>query len=77
MTHPTADRDEKLLNNLIALQTLNLMGRPYTGSLPIERPVMESLERLFAPNAGAMRRRPVFQFLLTVLRVPSALAAEN
>lgn len=43
------DRAIALLTDLISLQTVNPMGRPYPGRLPVERPVVEYLERLFAP----------------------------
>ena len=36
----------KLVSDLINLPTVNPMGRPYSGALPVERPVVEYLERL-------------------------------
>jgi acetylornithine deacetylase len=48
---PPADvaRWLRILSDLIALPTVNPMGRPYHGDSPIERPVIEYLEQLFAP----------------------------
>ena len=52
------DRACKLLSDLIALPTVNPMGRPYHGDSPVERPVIEYLERLFSPFELEMRREP-------------------
>ena len=70
MISSTADRAEKLLCDLIALPTVNPMGRPHTGSLPIERPVIEYLERLFAPYGVEQRRlssSPLHESLLVTI----------
>jgi len=42
-------RCSTVLSDLIALPTVNPMGRPYHGDSPVERPVIEYLERLFSP----------------------------
>ena len=62
-----ADRAVSLLTDLIALQTVNPMGRPYDGPLPVERPVVEYLERLFAPFGVKCERQscsPLYESLL-------------
>lgn len=46
-----------LVCDLVALQTVNPMGRPYDGSVPVERPVVEHLERLFAPFDVQLERQ--------------------
>jgi acetylornithine deacetylase len=43
------DRVSEILCDLIALQTVNPMGRPYHADPPVERPITEYLENLFAP----------------------------
>lgn len=48
----------QLLCDLIALKTVNPMGRPWEDSVPIERPVIEYLEALFAPYNVKMCRQP-------------------
>lgn len=58
MTCCTVDRAEQLLCDLIALRTVNPMGRPHTEGLPVERPVVEYLERLFALYGIQHRRLP-------------------
>ena len=42
------ERAAAMLTDLIALPTVNPMGRHYEGHLPVERPVVEYLERLFS-----------------------------
>ena len=49
------ERATTILCDLIALPTVNPMGRPYRGPA-IERPVVEYLEELFSPYAVAMQR---------------------
>jgi acetylornithine deacetylase len=56
MPPPSVDRACAVLSDLIALQTVNPMGRPYSGDSPVERPVIEYLERLFSPFGLEMRR---------------------
>ncbi len=51
----TKERVTPILCDLIALPTVNPMGRPYRGPA-IERSVVEYLEELFSPYAVAMRR---------------------
>ncbi len=60
----------KLLCDLIALQTVNPMGRPYRGDFPVERPVIEYLERLFSPFGLRVERQrcsPIHESLLITL----------
>src|SRR5260221_4399832 len=52
------NRAEKLLCDLVALSTVNPMGRSYQADAPVERPVIEYLERLFAPYKVELRRLP-------------------
>lgn len=64
------ERVASLLSDLIALQTVNPMGRPYEGAVPVERPVVEYLERLFAPFGVEMRRAccsPIHESLLITI----------
>ncbi|RIK86379.1 MAG: hypothetical protein DCC67_02865 [Planctomycetota bacterium] len=61
------DEAARLLGDLVALRTVNPMGRPYHGGGPVERPVIEYLERLFAPFAVSCRRisaSPIHESLL-------------
>ncbi|MCC7085089.1 MAG: M20/M25/M40 family metallo-hydrolase [Pirellulales bacterium] len=51
-------RARELLCDLIALPTVNPMGKPFRGALPIERPVIEYLEQLFAPYGVQLQRLP-------------------
>jgi acetylornithine deacetylase len=66
-------RDEhalKLVSDLVALPTVNAMGRLYAGAWPVERPVVEYLERLFAPFGVRMQRQtcsPIHESLLIVV----------
>jgi acetylornithine deacetylase len=56
--------------DLVALPTVNPMGRPYAGALPVERPVVEYLERLFAPFGVRMERQacsPIHESLLIIV----------
>lgn len=65
-----SDRAASLLCDLIALPTVNPMGRPYDGALPVERPIIEYLERLFAPFGLEMHRDrcgPAHESLLVTL----------
>lgn len=61
------NRAAALLCDLVALQTVNPMGRPYDSALPVERPVIEYLERLFAPYGVRTIRQtcsPIHESLL-------------
>jgi acetylornithine deacetylase len=58
VNQPSEDRVVSLLTSLMALPTVNPMGRPYEGPFPVERPVVELLERLFAPFGVKMQRQP-------------------
>jgi acetylornithine deacetylase/succinyl-diaminopimelate desuccinylase-like protein len=64
------ERAGKLLSDLISLKTVNPMGRPYHGDSPVERPVVEYLERLFSPFELEMRRdecSPIHESLLITI----------
>ena len=60
----------RLVCDLVALPTVNPMGRPYSGALPVERPIVEYLERLFAPYGVKMQRQkcsPIHESLLIIV----------
>jgi acetylornithine deacetylase len=63
-------RCSRILTDLIALPTVNPMGRPYHGDSPVERPVIEYLEGLFSPF-GVERKRdrcsPIHESLLITI----------
>ncbi|HZO88460.1 MAG TPA: M20 family metallopeptidase [Chthonomonadaceae bacterium] len=48
----------RILSDLIALPSVNPMGRPYTGTERIESKVADYIERLFAPYGAPMERDP-------------------
>jgi len=55
----TLDNARQMICELIALPTVNPMGREWSGATPIERPVTEYLERLFAPYGVRIERQAV------------------
>lgn len=58
MSHGSSnDRASRLLCDLISLPTVNPMGRPYPDETPVERPVIEYLERLFSQLGVGMERQ--------------------
>lgn len=62
-----SERAAILLADLIALPTVNPMGRPYGNLLPVERPVIEYLEKLLAPFGVQTERQacsPIHESLL-------------
>jgi acetylornithine deacetylase len=71
MLHRTdIDAIAKILCDLVSLQTVNPMGRPYHGNSPVERPVTEYLERLFAPFNLRIERQqcsPIHESLIIVV----------
>src|SRR5262245_56128034 len=70
MKHISDHSAIKLVSDLIALPTVNPMGRPYSGALPVERPVVAYLEGLFAPYGVAMQRQtcsPIHESLLIIV----------
>ena len=70
MMRITDDDARRLVSDLIARPTVNPMGRPYAGALPVERPVVEYLERLFAPFGVQMQRQtcsPIHESLLIIV----------
>jgi acetylornithine deacetylase/succinyl-diaminopimelate desuccinylase-like protein len=56
MLQPSAEKVQQILQDLIALPTVNPMGRPFERSTPVERPVIEYLEQQFAKYGLEMRR---------------------
>lgn len=63
----------QLLTDLIAIPTVNPMGRPRETDIPVERPAIEYLERWLAPYGVVMERQrcsPIHESLLVV--VPGA-----
>jgi acetylornithine deacetylase len=70
MTTITFERAATLLADLVALPTVNPMGRPRPVSEPVERPVVEYLERLFAGHPVRRERQrcaPHHESLLVLL----------
>lgn len=64
------DAAAKLLVDLIALPTVNPMGRPYGNSVPVERPIIEYLEQRFARYDVQIERQqcsPIHESLLTTV----------
>jgi len=64
------DRACDLLSDLIALQTVNPMGRSYNSDTPVERPVVEYLERHFSKFDVKMKRircSPIHESLLITI----------
>jgi len=55
----TREKATEILTDLIALASVNPMGRPWSGAEPVERKVVEYLERLFAPYGVRMGRQAV------------------
>jgi acetylornithine deacetylase len=69
-THINDDEAARLVCDLVALPTVNPMGRSYCGALPVERPVVEYLEQLLAPYGVQMERQacsPIHESLLVVV----------
>jgi acetylornithine deacetylase len=69
---PSVDvaRSLRILSDLIALPTVNPMGRPYHGDFPVERPVIEYLEQLFSPFGLESQRdrcSPIHESLLITI----------
>lgn len=64
-------RTLQILRDLIALPSVNPMGRPHTGSIPVEKQVLDYLEQLFRPFGVEMQRvpcSPIHESLL--VRIP-------
>lgn len=55
----TRERAEQILAELVAIPSVNPMDRPYTGTVPVERAVIEYLEALLTPYGVAMTRQAV------------------
>lgn len=67
MTVITVERATRLLSDLVAMPTVNPMGRPYDSLVPVERPVVDYLADLFAAYPVGIRRlevSPVHESLL-------------
>lgn len=58
MTAITRENAARILSDLIALPSVNPMGRPFTGTERIERRVADYIENLFAPYGVPMERDP-------------------
>jgi succinyl-diaminopimelate desuccinylase len=52
------ERARAILADLIALPTVNPMGRPYMGTEPVERKALAYIEELFRPYGVQLRRQP-------------------
>jgi acetylornithine deacetylase len=58
MTAITKENAARILSDLIALPSVNPMGRPFTGTERVERRVADYIENLFAPYGVPMERDP-------------------
>lgn len=64
------ERAERLLSDLVALRTVNPMGRPYDSPEPVERPAVDYLLDRFRPRGVEMQRleaSPIHESLLITL----------
>ena len=57
MTGIDTERAKKLLCDLIAIPTVNPMGRPHDRTEPVERAAVDYIEQLFAPHGVRMQRQ--------------------
>lgn len=67
------DKVSEILCDLIALPTVNPMGRPHDSATPVERPVTEYLEQLFAPfnlHIERLQCSPIHENLL--IKIPGS-----
>src|SRR5262245_18427264 len=53
----TKENAARILADLVAIPSVNPMGRPYDQPVPVERRVTEYLEQLFAPHGVSMARQ--------------------
>lgn len=63
----SVERATRLLSDLVAMRTVNPMGRPYTSAEPVERPAVDYIADLFRPYPVEMRRldpSPIHESLL-------------
>jgi len=70
MSAISVERAERLLSDLVALRTVNPMGRPYDSPEPVERPAVDYLLDRFRPRAVEMQRleaSPIHESLLITL----------
>lgn len=58
MSATSMERVQHVLCDLIALPSVNPVGRTYEESVPVERSVVEYLEELFAPYSLEVERQP-------------------
>jgi len=61
------ERAARLLSDLVAIRTVNPMGRPYTSREPVERQAVEYIAELFRPYDVAVERlaaSPIHESLL-------------
>lgn len=59
MSQICVERAARLLSDLVAIQTVNPMGRPYASSEPVERQAVEYIADLFRPyDVGIERLSP-------------------
>lgn len=57
MSFISPENAARILADLVAIPSVNPMGRDHPGAVPVERGVTEYLERLFAPYGVAMQRQ--------------------
>jgi hypothetical protein len=55
-------RAVQLLSDLVSIETVNPMGSRCCGNVPIERPAIEYLEAIFAPNDVTLKRQACGDF---------------
>ena len=78
MTHISIEQAKNMVHEMVAVPTVNPMGRPYSGQYPVERPVVEFLERTFAPFGVSLQRQtcsPIHENLLITIPGESDQAA--
>lgn len=75
MSAISVERAAGLLSNLVALRTVNPMGRPYTAAEPVERPAVDFIADLFGRYPVRIERldpSPMHQSLLVTVPGRSA-----
>jgi acetylornithine deacetylase len=71
VSHIRLERAERLLSDLVAIRTVNPMGRPFASSEPVERQAVEYIADLFRPYEVQVERlnpNPIHQSLLITVQ---------
>jgi acetylornithine deacetylase/succinyl-diaminopimelate desuccinylase-like protein len=72
----TRERAARILSDLVAMPSVNPMGRPYERPVPVEREVADYVAELFRPHGVEVARLPVSRLHENVLvRIPGRAAA--